>query len=456
MDDPLSQSRRLVWKAATYAQTYLDSLGERPVAATPDALASLADFDMPLPAASCDPMDTLSLLNAKGSPATTASAGGRFFGLVVGGTLPAALGARVLAAAWDQVVFNDATSPVGVKLEQVASGWLLDLLGLPEESAVGFVTGATMANFSCLAAARHALLAKQGWDVGKQGLNGAPALRIIAGRQIHVTVLKAIALLGLGTARIEWVACDDQGRMRPSDMPAPDANSMILTQAGNVNSGASDPIAEIAARANGAWVHVDGAFGLWAAASDSTRSQLAGYEAADSWVVDGHKWLNTPYDCGIAICRHRQALHAAMATQAPYLKVGGTAAPKDMVPEFSRAARGVEVWAALHSLGRSGVAQLVDRTCALARMLADELESNGFDILNDAVLNQVVATIPGREDKVGEIAAHVQRSGEAWLGPTNWRQRAAIRISVASWLTSKADIARTVRAILRARTYLGL
>lgn len=453
MPDPLGQSRTALAAASDLAAAYLDTVASRSVSASPDARAALDGFDMPMPDRAGDPDDTLRLLDRLGSPATTASAGGRFFGLVVGGALPAALGARVLASAWDQVVFNDATSPVGVKLEQVAATWLLDVLGLPAQSSVGFVTGATMGNFTCLAGARHAVLRKQGWDVGKQGLRDAPRLRIIAGEQAHVTVLKALTMLGIGTDAVARVPCDDQGRMIPDMMPEADEGTIILTQVGNVNSGASDPVGRIVDRANGAWVHVDGAFGLWAAASAMTRDQLAGYERADSWVTDGHKWLNTPYDCGVAISRHPEAVHAAMATQAPYLKLGGEAAPKDMVPEFSRAARGVEVWAALHSLGREGLEGMIDRTCRHARTLAAGLRDQGFEILNDVVLNQVVAALPGDGDPgwAGRLAAHVQTGGEAWFGPTHWNGRDAIRLSVSSWATTEADIDRTFRAVAAAK-----
>jgi glutamate/tyrosine decarboxylase-like PLP-dependent enzyme len=442
--------------ASDMANAYLKSIDDRDVMASVEARAALSGFDMDIPQRPNDPKHTLQLLDRFGSPATTATTGGRFFGLVVGGTLPAALGARVLATTWDQVVFNDATSPVGVKLEQVAAKWVLDVLGLPERCSVGFVTGATMANFTCLAGARHALLERQGWNVQKQGLWGAPRIRIIAGEQCHVTAIKALAMLGVGTNAIEWVPCDDQGRMDTSQMPKPDENTIILGQSGNVNSGASDPVAQIAAQANGAWVHVDGAFGLWAAASNATRDQLAGFEAADSWVVDGHKWLNTPYECGLAICKHPKSVHAAMATQAPYLEVGGSVAPKDMVPEFSRSARGVEVWAALHSLGRDGLEDLIDGTCQHARSLADGLRNQGFDILNDVVLNQVVAALPNTEGWSTKLAALVQSRGDAWFGPTNWQGREAIRFSVSSWATSKDDIRRTLDAVSNARLSLSM
>ncbi len=454
MFDPRTQSRQSLELSSDMASAYLETIWQRDVAASERACADLSGFDGEMPVAPSDSSDTLHVLDKLGSPATTATTGGRFFGLVAGGTLPAALGARVLTSAWDQAVFSDVTSPVGVKLEQVASKWLLDVLGLPAHCSVGFVTGATMANFTCLAGARHAILEKQGWDVQKQGLWGAPPVRVIAGQQAHVTILKALTMLGIGTDLIEWVACDDQGRMDVSKMPVPDENTIVLAQSGNVNSGASDPIADIVAQANGAWVHVDGAFGLWAAASDATRDQLAGYDGADSWVVDGHKWLNTPYDCGLAICKHPTAIHAAMATQAPYLKVGGEAAPKDMVPEFSRAARGAEIWAALHSLGREGLSDLLDRTCRHARMLADGLRDQGFEILNDVVLNQVVAAVPFADGWSGKMAADVQSSGEAWFGPTHWQGREAVRFSVSSWATTEDDIAQTLNAVAKAKVNL--
>lgn len=435
--------------AAGHGERYLRGLEARNVAPNAAALADLERFRKALPEGPSDPAATLDLLARYGGPATTATAAGRFFGLVVGGTLPAALGARVIASAWDQVVFNDGTSAIGVELEKVAAGWLLDLFDLPREASVGFVTGTTMGALVCLAAARHALLAKAGWDATSKGLNGAPRLQVVATAQMHITNAKVLSLLGFGSEDITYVECDEQGRMKPDALPELTERSLVIAQAGNVNSGAIDPIGEICARAKtaGAWVHVDGAFGLWAAAAPQTRHLIAGYEAADSWVSDGHKWLNTPYDCGFAICRWPRAVHAVMATVAPYLKVGDTAAPKDMVPEFSRSARGVEVWAALHSLGREGVADLVDRCCRLARLFASELRAAGFDILNEVVLNQVVATLRGQEARMSEIAASVRASGEAWFGPTRWRGVDAIRLSVSSWVTTEEDVRRTVAAI---------
>lgn len=455
--DRTDQSVAALRTTSLAAVNYADEINDRRVAPAPEAVAALDNLDMDLPKQG-DASHTLEQLMSHGSAATTATTGGRFFGLVTGGTLPAAAGARVLSAAWDQIAFSDATSAVAVRCEAAASRWMLELLGLPPACSVGFVTGATMANFVCLAGARHALLKRQGWDVERQGLFGAPRLRVVTSEASHVTVAKALALLGIGTDCIEQVRCDKNGAMLTEALPELDNATIVIAQAGNVNTGACDPIAAICAKAeqdadgsDRAWVHVDGAFGLWAAAAPATRALLEGYEAADSWVVDGHKWLNTPYDCGMAITRHPQAVHAAMATVAPYLAIGGTALPKDMVPEFSCAARGVEVWAALHSLGKDGVADLIERCCAHARRFADGLRAQGFDVLNDVVLNQVVASFPGREDRMTALCDHVQLSGEAWFGPTTFANRQAFRISVWSWMTDTADVDRTLAAIQRAR-----
>ncbi|HEU4730787.1 MAG TPA: pyridoxal-dependent decarboxylase [Kofleriaceae bacterium] len=442
---------KLLADTLAMAEDYLGGLGRRRVFPAPEALAALERFDEPLPEGPGAPLDTIRLLHRIGAPATTASAGGRFFGLVVGGALPVALAASWLTAAWDQVVFNDATSPVGVKLEQVASRWLLAVLGLPDGCSVGFVTGATMGNFLCLAAARDELLRRQGHDVQALGMAGAPPLRVVTSDQIHVTVIKALTMLGFGTRQIERVATDDQGRIVADALPPLDERCIVIAQAGNVNSGASDPFRAIWERASpvGAWMHVDGAFGLWAAAAPERAAQLDGVALMDSWATDAHKWLNTPYDCGIAVCRHPEAVHRAMATQAPYLKQGGTAAPKDMVPEFSRRARGIEVWAALRSLGRQGVANLIEACCRHAQRLGEGLEAIGFRVLNRVVLNQVVATI-GTPEQIAEITRRVQASGACWFGTTSWRGQAALRLSVSSWATTGDDIEQTLAAIERA------
>jgi glutamate/tyrosine decarboxylase-like PLP-dependent enzyme len=435
--------------ASRAALDYLVGLPARRVSPAPEDLAAIAALDVDLPNEPCDPVEVVAEMHRLGSPATTASAGGRFFGLVVGGTLPAALGARLLASAWDQVVFNDQISPIGCALERITAGWITDVLGLPAEAHVSYVTGATMGNFTCLAAARDALLQRAGHDPLGAGLWNAPRLRVVTGDEVHVTVVKALTLLGFGTADVVRVPTDDQGRIRPDAVPELDERTIVILQAGNVSSGALDPFAEVIpdARRAGSWVHVDGAFGLWAAASLPLRRALAGVEDADSWATDGHKWLNTPYDCGVAIVRDPQALHRVMATQAPYLAAGTTVAPKDMGPEFSRGARAVEVWAALRSLGRQGLAELIERTCLHARTFADGLTALGYTVLNDVVLNQVVATPPGDTDAAARIAARVQGSGECWFGPTIWRGRHAIRISVSSHATTDEDVRRSLAVI---------
>lgn len=447
----LAESAELALSAAGYARDYLLQLEQRRVAPGAPALADLEQFDEPISETGASAQQTLEQLHRLGSPATTASAAGRFFGLVVGGTLPASLGARILASAWDQVVFNEATSPVGVKLEQVAASWMLELFGLPQDASVGFVTGATMANLTCLAAARHSLYQRLNWDLAEKGMHDAPRLKLVVSDEIHVTLLKALGLLGFGRDSLIRVKCDTNGRMRVDDLPQLDQHCIVVAQAGNVNSGACDPVGAIAelTRKAGAWLHVDGAFGLWAATSPATRHLLAGYEQADSWVVDGHKWLNTPYDCGVAICRDALAVHQVMATQAPYLESGGVAAPKDMVPEFSRSARAVEIWAALHCLGRNGVRDLVDNCCELARHFASGLEKLGFEVLNDVVLNQVLATLPDSPELAPWIATQVQESGVAWFGHSQWHGTQAIRISVSSWVTTRSDVDRTLQEIER-------
>lgn len=430
------------------ALDYLSTVDARRVAPESEAIDALSHLVGPLNDEPIDPFTVVELLHRHGSPATVASAGGRFFGLVVGATLPAALGARVLTSAWDQVVFSDATSPVGCALERCAAAWVLDVLKLPPEAHVSFVTGATMATFTCLAAARGALLARAGYDVAQKGLWDAPKLRVVVTEEIHVTVVKALNLLGWGKASIERVPTDDQGRLIADRLPELDSRTIVCVQAGNVNSGACDPLEIVCAQARraGAWVHVDGAFGLWAAASAKRSRLTKGAELADSWAVDGHKWLNTPYDCGLAIVRDADALHGAMATQAPYLRSGVRMAPKDMAPEFSRSARGVEVWAALRSLGREGLSDLIDSCCDHARSLAAGLEAAGYEVLNEVALNQVVARI-GTPEQHARIAELCQASGECWFGVTNWRGRSALRFSVSSWKTTQEDIERTLATI---------
>lgn len=439
---------RLLRAACERAARYLDELGTRRVFPDDDALAGLARFDETLPAVPTAPDDVLELLDRAGSPATVATAGGRYFGFVTGGALPATVAANWLAAAWDQCAGLRPLSPVAVKLEEVSREWLLDLLGLPPEAAVGFVTGATASNFTCLAAARHELLARRGWNVEAQGLFGAPELRVVVGDEVHASLLKALGMLGLGRERVERVPVDDQGRMRADALPPLDDATIVCIQAGNVNTGAFDPAHEVCAVADSAdaWVHVDGAFGLWALASPRKRELARGVPDADSWAADAHKWLNVPYDSGLAFCRKPAALRAAMTVVAPYLLPSAEPEPNHFVPEMSRRARGVEVWAALRSLGREGVAELVERNCRQAARFADALRDAGCEILNDVVLNQVLVSF-GDAETTNRVIARVQNDGTMWAGGTVWQDRTAMRISVSSWATTDEDVERSIEAI---------
>ena len=447
----------LLLDAAERARSYLATLPSRRVAPAAEAVGRLAALDGPLPDHGTEPAAVLALLDAVGSPATVASAGGRYFGFVTGGTLPAALAATILASAWDQNAALTVMSPAATRIEDIALGWLLDILGLPPGCAGGFVSGATMANLTALAAARHALLARDGWDVEAQGLFGAPPITVVVGDEVHVSLLKALTLLGLGRDRVLRVPVDGQGRMRADRLPALDARTLLCIQAGNVNSGAFDPAAALcaAARAREAWVHVDGAFGMWAAAAPARAHLVRDFAAADSWALDAHKWLNVPYDSGVAFCRDARALRAAMSTTAAYHIDGGAREPCMHTPEMSRRARGVEIWAALSSLGRDGMSELVERNCRLARRFADELGAAGCVILNDVELNQVMVAFKD-DDETRRVLAGVQDEGTLWCGGTVWHGRAALRISVSSWATTDDDVERSVAAIVKvARRQLG-
>jgi glutamate/tyrosine decarboxylase-like PLP-dependent enzyme len=441
----------LLMDAAARGARYVAGLATRPVAPTPAMRARLPELDHPLPESPTDPAEVLRLLDEIGSPATVASAGPRFFGFVIGGSLPATLAANWLAGAWDQNAGLLVMSPIGARLEEVTTRWLRDLLGLPGGTEAGFVTGATMANFSGLAAARQALLARQGWDVDAQGLFGAPPLTVVVGDEVHTSVLKALSLLGLGRDRVVRVPTDGQGRLRADALPPLTPATIVCAQAGNVNTGAFDPFAELCprARAADAWVHVDGAFGLWAAAAPERAHLTEGIEGADSWATDAHKWLNVPYDSGIVFCRHPEALRAAMTLhRAAYLMQGELREPYIYTPEASRRARGIEVWAALRSLGRDGVADLVERTCRLARRFAERLGGAGFEILNDVVLNQVMVSF-GSPERTERVIAGIQADGTCWCGGTVWQGRTAMRISVSCWATTEADVDASVDAMLR-------
>ena len=441
--------RDLLAATAAAAADYLRALDGRRVVPSAGAFLGVSQLSGPLPEGPSDPAKVVADLAALGGPATVASAGGRYFGFVTGGTLPAALGASWLTETWDQNGCFGVMSPVGARLEEVAAGWLLDVLGLPAGAGVGFVTGATMGNFTALAAARQALLARQGWDVGAQGLFGAPPIDVVVGEEVHVSLLKALSLLGFGRDRVTRVPVDTQGRMAARELPPLNDRTLVCAQVGNVNSGASDPMVEIcaAARDVGAWVHVDGAFGLWLAASPTYRSVVAGVEEADSWSTDGHKWLNLAYESGFAIVRDASELRGAMAAAgAAYLPADETREPGYYVPEMSRRARGIEVWAALRSLGRSGVADLVERTCAHAQRFASGLTDAGFRVLNDVVANQVLVSFG---ERTPDVVGAVQADGTCWCGGSVWHGEPVMRISVSSWRTTDDDVDRSLEAIVR-------
>ncbi len=441
----------LLESATARAIRYLEGLDTRAVAPDADVLGAIARIDEPLPADTTDPESTLQMLDAIGSPASMAMAGPRFYGFVTGGSLPVALAANWLAGAWDQnCVFHQVT-PATAAIEATALEWLLELLKLPAESDGAFVTGATVANFTALAAARHAVLAQAGWQVEADGLFGAPPITVIVGEEAHPSLFKSLGMLGLGRNRVTRIPVDAQGRMRVDALSAISGPTIVCAQSGNVNTGAFDPVDAICAQAQkaGAWVHVDGAFGLWAAAAPSREHLAAGLAMADSWATDAHKWLNVPYDSGLAIVRRADALRAAMAVTADYLPTDTAFRnPSDYTPELSRRARGVEIWAALRHLGKAGVARLVERCCGHARRFADELGRAGYRILNDVVLNQVLVSF-GDAATTAKVVAAVQAEGTCWCGGTVWQGQSAMRISVSSWATSAADVDRSIEAILR-------
>lgn len=452
MPNGATDMKQLLSDTADRASRYLDGLDERSVVPAQEALDRLSELGGPLPEGPTDPEDVLALLDSVGSPATVATAGPRYFGFVIGGSVPASLAANWLAGAWDQNVGLRVMSPVGAAVEEISLGWLTGVLGLPAGCAGGFVTGATMANFTGLAAARHAVLGRAGWDVESQGLFGAPPVTVIVGDEVHVSVLKALSMLGLGRDRVVRVPADGQGRMRADALPPIAGPTIVCIQAGNVNTGAADPAEEICARAHdgGAWVHVDGAFGLWLAAAPERAHLMRGVAAADSWGTDAHKWLNVPYDSGLVFCRHPSDLAAGMSTSAAaYLTPGAGREPDEYTPEMSRRARGVEIWAALRSLGRSGLADMIERTCRHAARFAEGLQAAGFDILNEVVANQVLVSF-GDEARTRRVIAAVQAGGVCWAGATVWKGRAAMRISVSSWATTAEDVERSIEAIIHA------
>ncbi len=440
----------LLAAADARALNYTASLATRRVFPDAEALAGLAAFDEPLPVEGLSATETLQLLDERGSAATVVSNGPRYFGFVIGASLPAAAAAERLMLAWDQCASSFDNSPVAATVERTAARWVLEALDLPRDSAVGFGTSATACTLSCLAAARRTLLARQGWDFDRDGLIGAPEINVVVSELAHITVKKALRVLGFGTAKIIYAPVNAHGQVDPAQLPALDERSILCLQAGEVNTGEFDPFAALIpqARAAGAWVHVDGAFGLWARAS-ALAPLTAGIEQADSWTTDAHKWLNTPYDCAMAICRDADALASAMNSDAAYSSASADA-QKNLTLEFSRRPRGIPVWAALRSLGKSGVAEQIERHCRQAQRVADGLRSAGYEVLNRVVLNQVLFRADNDAQTVA-VRDALQASGLAWFGGTIWQGRPAMRISVSSWRTGDEEIEALLRLMARLR-----
>lgn len=449
--------QHLFGEAAAAAAEFRAALPDRRVAAATGLDGALERFGGDLPAGPSDPGSVIRELISLAEPGLTSSAGPRFFGFVTGGALPAASAADMLAVGWDQCTFNAVLAPSATAVERTAGRWVKELLGLPDAATVGFVTGAQGSNTVGLAAARHHVLAAAGWDVPTRGLIGAPAVRVVAGAERHATIDASLRFLGLGTACVEEVAALPDGAMDMTDLrrviAAGDGNAPLIVclQSGNVNTGAFDDLRAgiTLAHEHGAWAHVDGAFGLWAGASPRLAHLVDGVELADSWCMDAHKWLNVPYDSALAICAHPADHVAATSYSAAYLTGSESVSygPGDLVPESSRRARGFAVWAALRELGRNGIADLVDRCCALARRLADGLAAGGAEVVNDVVINQVLIDFPGQD--VDALAAAIQGEGTCWLGGTTWRDRRLLRVSVSNYATSEADIDASVSAILK-------
>ena len=445
-----SAERELLRFAAERAQQYVESVRDRRVAPGNKELAALARLHEALPESPSDPHDVLQMLDEIGSPATVASTGGRYFGFVIGGSLPVVAAASWLASAWDQNAALRVMSPIAAELEDVVLRWICEAFGLPAECEGGLVTCATTANFTALAAARYALLKKSGWNVVEDGMFGAPPINVVVGAEVHASMLKALSLAGFGNKRLTIVDADSQGRMRADKLPKLKEQTIVCIQAGNVNTGSFDPAAEICRRAHeqGAWVHVDGAFGLWAGVSPKYKHLLQGFENADSWATDAHKWPNVNYDSGIVVVRDGAALRAAMTISAAYLAQSTRREPMNHAPDASRRARGVELWAALKTLGRSGLAELVERTCTHAQRFAAGLRAAGFEVLNEVVINQVLVSF-GSAEVTREVIRRIQDDGTCWCGITEWQGRTAMRISVSSWATTEADVEQSLGAMVR-------
>lgn len=435
------KTKSLFEQAKCYAYDYMNNLQEMEVSPSESSLSELKLFDEPMPDAPCSANDVLSLLHNHGSINTVAQTGGKYFGFVCGGSLPVSLATKWITDVWDQNSALYVLSPIASKMEEICEKWITELLHLPQDTAAGFVSGSSIAIICALAAARNELLLKQNWDVSRKGLFGAPNIRVVLSEQAHSSVFKALALLGLGKERVELVPTDDQGRISVEKLPTIDQNTLLIIQAGNVNSGAFDSIDELCDIANkvGAWVHVDGAFGIWAAASENYCNLTKGIEKADSWSVDAHKTLNAPYDCGIVLCKNRSSLISAMQATGSYIQYSENRDGMLYTPEMSRRARAIELWATLKYLGKKGVQDIVESLCDNARYFAEKLTENGFEVMNEVVFNQLLVKCKSA-DMTKAMLKNIQSSGKCWCGGAIWHNEPVIRISVCSWQTTKEDI----------------
>lgn len=448
--DEATERTALIADAAARAAAYVLGSSGRPVAPTGGAVAGLGGFDRSMPDEPVPAGDVLDRLDRLGSQATVVSNAGRYFGFVNGGTDSAANAAAMLAGAWDQNAALPVMSPVAAHLDELAAGWVCSLLGVPPPATATFCAGATIANLTGVVAGRDALLERLGWSVDERGLSGSPPIRVATGAEVHVSVLKALRVAGIGRDAVTFAATDACGRVVAGTFPEVDERTLVVLQAGNVNTGHSDPFDPLVERAHdrGAWVHVDGAFGLWAAAARHRRSCVAGFEKADSWATDAHKWLNAPYDCGIAICARPEDLHRAFAADAAYVATDDARAAMQISLQMSQRARGVEIWALLASRGRRGIEDLIERSCALTERFAGILRDGGVEILAPVVLNQALAHF-GDDATTDAVIDAVQRDGTCWVGPTSWHGRRAMRLSVSDQATTADDVDASAAAILR-------
>lgn len=440
------QDQHLFNKTMVYALKYMSEIDNRKVYPSKEAINNLKLFDENLPDEPTSAEEVIDFLNTNGAPATTAIMGSRYFGFVNGGATPAGLCAKTLGTFWDQNTAMNVISPIAAKLEAVVEGWLNQVLNLPNETVAGFVSGTSTANFCGLAAARYRQLQNLGWNLNEEGLFDAPKLRIVTGKHAHSAILKAISLLGFGKNNIEWVEVDEQGRIIPEAIPTLDESSILILQAGNVNSGSFDPFEKICAKAKAekAWIHIDGAFGLWAAAVDQLKYLTKGIELADSWAVDGHKTLNTPYDCGISLCKDEEAMISALHMQAAYIILSEERDGMFYTPEMSRRARIIELWATLKNLGQQGIDEMVFGLHQNAALFAKNIAKvDGFTVLNEVVFNQVIVKCNG-DELTQQVMERIQKHGVCWVGGSTWFGEKVIRISICSWMTTEADILKTV------------